>query len=102
MKIVANTSLPAVDCPNADRWNAARSRQFDVDGSWEQIANDTLLLVEQEQSCLKSVVTFPETPDQPEVELLEHKMVSDIFLYTLALMTRLRILPHSAPSWILS
>ena len=28
MKIVATTSLPAVDCPNADRWNAARSRQY--------------------------------------------------------------------------
>ena len=28
MKIVAATSLPAVDRPNADRWNAARSRQF--------------------------------------------------------------------------
>ena len=27
MKIVATTSLPAVDHPNADRWNAARSRQ---------------------------------------------------------------------------
>ena len=27
MKIVATTSLPAVDCLNADRWNAARSRQ---------------------------------------------------------------------------
>ena len=27
MKIVATTSLPAVDCPNADRWNATRSRQ---------------------------------------------------------------------------
>ena len=24
MKIVATTSLPAVDRPNADRWNAAR------------------------------------------------------------------------------
>ena len=24
MEIVATTSLPAVDCPNADRWNAAR------------------------------------------------------------------------------
>ena len=23
MKIVTTTSLPAVDCPNADRWNAA-------------------------------------------------------------------------------
>ena len=32
MKIVATTSLPAVDRPNADRWNAARSRQFDL--SW--------------------------------------------------------------------
>ena len=30
MKIVATTSLPAVDRPNADRWNAARSRQYDV------------------------------------------------------------------------
>ena len=27
MKILATTSLPAVDRPNADRWNAARSRQ---------------------------------------------------------------------------
>ena len=27
MKIVATPSLPAVDRPNADRWNAARSRQ---------------------------------------------------------------------------
>ena len=26
MKIVATTSLPAVDRPNIDRWNAARSR----------------------------------------------------------------------------
>ena len=29
MKIVATTSLPAIDRPNADRWNAARSRQLD-------------------------------------------------------------------------
>ena len=28
MEIVATTSLPAVDRPNADRWNAARSRQW--------------------------------------------------------------------------
>ena len=28
MKIVAITSLPAIDRPNADRWNAARSRQY--------------------------------------------------------------------------
>ena len=28
MKIVATTSLPAVDRPNANRWNAARSRQL--------------------------------------------------------------------------
>ena len=27
MKIVATTSLPALDRPNADRWNAARSRE---------------------------------------------------------------------------
>ena len=30
MKIVATTSLPAVERPNADRWNAARSCQYDV------------------------------------------------------------------------
>ena len=30
MEIVATTSLPAVDRPNADRWNAARSRQKNV------------------------------------------------------------------------
>ena len=28
MKIVATKSLPAIDHPNADRWNADRSRQF--------------------------------------------------------------------------
>ena len=28
MNIVATTSLPAVDRPNADRWNAACSRQY--------------------------------------------------------------------------
>ena len=28
MIIVATTSLPAVDRPNADRWNAARSCQY--------------------------------------------------------------------------
>ena len=28
MKIVATTSLPAVDRSNADHWNAARSRQL--------------------------------------------------------------------------
>ena len=28
MKIMATTSLPEVDRPNADRWNAERSRQF--------------------------------------------------------------------------
>ena len=27
MKIVATTSLPAVDRPNADRWNAARANK---------------------------------------------------------------------------
>ena len=30
MIIVATTSLPAVDRPNADRLNAARSRQFEI------------------------------------------------------------------------
>ena len=28
MKIMANTPLPAVDRPNADRWNAARTCQL--------------------------------------------------------------------------
>ena len=30
MRIVATTSLPAVDRPNADHWNAARSCQNDL------------------------------------------------------------------------
>ena len=30
MIIVASTSLAAVDRPNADRWNAARSHQFQL------------------------------------------------------------------------
>ena len=29
VKIMKNTSLPAVDRPNADRWNGARSRQLE-------------------------------------------------------------------------
>ena len=45
MKIVATTSLPAVDRPNADRWNAARSRQkfavvvevWDLGGGFDQL-----------------------------------------------------------------
>ena len=37
MKIVATTSLPAVDRPNADRWNAARSRQ-----NYEEMTADIL------------------------------------------------------------
>ena len=28
MKIVVTTLLPAIDHPNADRWNAVRSRQY--------------------------------------------------------------------------
>ena len=28
IKIVATTSMPAVDRPNTDRWNAARSCQY--------------------------------------------------------------------------
>ena len=31
MKTVATTSLPGVDHPNANRWNAARSCQFQTD-----------------------------------------------------------------------
>ena len=34
MKIVATTSLPAVDRPNAERWNAARSRQLENWALW--------------------------------------------------------------------
>ena len=39
MEIVATTSLPAVDRPNADRWNAARSRQNQKNeyGFWTKI-----------------------------------------------------------------
>ena len=38
MIIVATTSLPAVDRPNADRSNAARSRQFtNIQGPRSQI-----------------------------------------------------------------
>ena len=39
MKIVATTSLPAVDRPNADRWNAARSRQliFNHEGGTQKL-----------------------------------------------------------------
>ena len=37
MKIVATTSLPAVDRPNADRWNDARSRQ-----NYEEMTADIL------------------------------------------------------------
>ena len=33
IKIVATTSLPAVDCPNADRWNAVRLYQKNSENS---------------------------------------------------------------------
>ena len=41
MKIVATTSLPAVDRPNADRWNAARLRQKGSSGvpPWSKLIN---------------------------------------------------------------
>ena len=42
MKIVATTSLPAVDRPNADRWNAARSRQNCLDYRVHGIQTDWL------------------------------------------------------------
>ena len=46
MKIVATTSLPAVNRPNADRWNAARSRQ-----KWISLASIVpLALVQFEHS----------------------------------------------------
>ena len=38
MKKVATTSLPAVDRPNADRWNAARSRQ-----NWVSVSAGSML-----------------------------------------------------------
>ena len=37
MKIVATTSLPAVDRPNADQWNAARSRQNQIQNSQKMV-----------------------------------------------------------------
>ena len=42
MKIVASTSLPAVDRPNAGRWNAARSRQYKQAGLCEAQAGSKL------------------------------------------------------------
>ena len=33
MKIVATTSLPAVDRPNANRWNAERSCKYQPSGA---------------------------------------------------------------------
>ena len=50
MKIVATTSLPAVDRLNADRWNAARSRQnvFFQDTSVQFISLDTLSIRQEE------------------------------------------------------
>ena len=44
MKIVATTSLPAVDRPNADRWNAARSRQFHKEG-WVGSGSDRFSVI---------------------------------------------------------
>ena len=57
MKIVATTSLPAVDRPNADRWNAARSCQncpvlrqnIKISGSYNQIF-DTSVSIEVVQT----------------------------------------------------
>ena len=49
MKIVATTSLPAVDRPNADRpnadrWNAARSRQYFFKFKLSSFANIFLII----------------------------------------------------------
>ena len=38
------------------------------DDSWEKLADDTLSLMEQR--CLKSVVTSPSTPDQPDKDVV--------------------------------
>ena len=47
MKIVTTTSLPAVDRPNADRWNAARSRQFpDISKNMETISVHLVLQID--------------------------------------------------------
>ena len=62
MKIVATTSLPAVDRPNADRWNAARSRQ---------LAESFHILVNLMPSLVR--------PNKPEVRKIfgNHSLVSD-------------------------
>ena len=49
--------------------------EFGVDDSWEELANNTLMLVEQDRSCLKSVVT---SLDQPERRVVEPEVVTSI------------------------
>ena len=54
MKIVATTSLPAVDRPNADRWSAARSRQKHVKALAQQGNFLFLAAMEYEDAIWKS------------------------------------------------
>ena len=62
MKIVATTSLPAVDRPNADRWNAARSRQKPWQYGIKYESSNNLSspppIVTKYETCFKNVRVF--------------------------------------------
>ena len=52
MKIVATTSLPAVDRPNADRWNAAPSRQKIIRACKKTLLTEIDISSEMQQNCI--------------------------------------------------
>ena len=64
VKIVATTSLPAVDHPNADRWNAARSCQnYCKGGVWQNGILKVLYRMSSSiEGCLPLKVVFIEGP----------------------------------------
>ena len=57
MKIVATMSLPAVDRQNADRWNAARSRQYNKSIKWVARLNQANWI----EACTSWLI--PSSPD---------------------------------------
>ena len=52
--------------------------EFDTEGSWEQLADDTISMMEQR--CSQSMVTNLTAPDQPKEEVVVEQGVVGSFL----------------------
>ena len=76
MKIVATMSLPAVDRPNADRWNAARSRQFSQKLS---ASNACMLATFSMSESLLYIVSIGPTSQKKYLDLQVKRMSISFF-----------------------